>query len=191
MTPRHEVPTPGPAAEIAQVFAALVPQFDTDRTRLRAPRITDFDTYAEIVCSERGMHMGGPMTREDAWYDFASLSSSWMLFGHGGWTVEDRKSGEVLGFVVLGLEPGDQDVELGFLFRAEAEGKGYAFEAASRVRDWAFTHLQLTTLDSYIDDKNVRSIALAKRLGAKDQTPAEWAGTGALRFRHLSREART
>lgn len=191
MTARHEVPTPGPAAEIAQVFGALVPHLETERTRLRAPRVEDFDAYAEIVCSERGVHVGGPMTREDAWYDFASLSSCWMLFGHGGWTVEERKTRNVLGFVILGLEPGDLEVELGFLFRETAEGRGFAFETASRVRDWAFTHLRLTALDSYVDEKNVRSIALAKRLGAKEQTPKDWAGTGALRFRHLSKEVRT
>lgn len=188
MTPRHELPTPGPAAEIAQVFGALVPQFRTERTRLRAPRVEDFDAYAEIVCGPRGEYIGGSMSREDAWYDFASLSSSWMLFGHGGWTVEDKDTREVLGFVVLGLEPGDLDVELGFLFRESAEGKGYAAEAASQVRDWAFGHLRLATLDSYVDARNARSIALARRLGGRDETPDDWAETGLVRFRHHSPE---
>lgn len=188
MIPRHERPTPGPAAEIAQVFGALVPNFETERTRLRAPRVTDFDAYAEIVCGERGTFVGGPLSRKEAWYDFASLTSCWMLFGHGGWTVVDRADAEVLGFVLLGLEPGDQDVELGFLFRAGAEGRGLAFETARVVRDWAFTHLRLPTLDSYIDAKNDRSVALAKRLGARDETPPDWSGSGALLYRHHSPE---
>jgi RimJ/RimL family protein N-acetyltransferase len=188
MTARHELPTPGPAAEIATVFRALVPQFETGRTRLRAPRVGDFEAYAEIVCGERGSYIGGPMSREDAWFDFASLSSSWMLYGHGGWSVVARDTGELLGFVVLGLEPGDLDVELGFLFRAGAEGKGYAREAAERVRNWAFSHLELTALDSYVDARNARCIALAKRLGAKDETPCDWAGLGLLRLRLHSPE---
>lgn len=191
MKPRHEMPTPGPAAEIAQVFGALVPQFRTERTVMRAPRVDDFDAYTEIVCGPRGAHVGGPMSRDEAWYDFASLSSCWMLFGHGGWTVEDAATGEVLGFVILGLEPGDLDVELGFLFRAAAEGRGFAFETAARVRDWAFSHLCLRGLDSYVDAKNTRSIALARRLGGLDETPSDWAGTGALRFRHHSPEDRS
>jgi RimJ/RimL family protein N-acetyltransferase len=189
MTPRHEMPTPGPAAEIAAVFAALVPRFETERLRLRAPRVEDFDAYAEIVCGARGEYVGGPMNRDEAWHDFSSLSSCWMLFGHGGWAVETRDGGELLGFVVLGLEPGDHDVELGFLFREGAEGKGYAHEAAKRVRDWAFTHLRLPTLDSYIDARNARSVALAKRLGARDETPADWSGAGAIRMRHHTPEA--
>ena len=188
MTARHELPTPGPAAEIAAVFRALVPQFETDRTWMRGPRLQDFEAYAEIVCGERGTFVGGPMSREDAWRDFASLASCWMVFGHGGWAVEEKDTGELLGFVVLGLEPGDLDVELGFLFRTRAEGKGYAQEAAARIRDWAFGHLRLATLDSYVDARNTRSIALARRLGGADETPPDWAGSGALRFRHYAPE---
>ncbi|NNF92028.1 MAG: GNAT family N-acetyltransferase [Boseongicola sp.] len=188
MTARHLLPTPGPAAEISAVFGALVPQLETARTRLRAPRLADFVAYREIVCGDRGAFVGGPMSEEDAWLDFASLSSCWMLFGHGGWSVLDKREGRLLGFVVLGLEPGDQDVELGFLFLAEAEGRGYAFEAAQAIRDWAFTHLRLKTLDSYIDARNERSIALAGRLGATDETPRDWAHPGLLRFRHYTKE---
>ena len=189
MKPRHLLPTIGPAEEIAAIFAALVPLLETERTRLRAPRLDDFDAYRDIVGTERGRFMGGPMSDEDAWFDFISMSSSWILHGHGGWAVECRESSDLLGFVVLGLEPGDQDVELGFLFTEAAEGKGYAFEAAVAARDWAFRELSLPSLDSYIAEKNHRSIALAKRLGAADVTPAIWAGTGERLFRHRGPQA--
>jgi RimJ/RimL family protein N-acetyltransferase len=191
VTPRHLLPTPGPAAEIAAVFAALVPQLSTGRTRLRAPRLGDFDAYRQIVGSERGRYVGGPMDDEAAWHDFMSLSSCWMLHGHGGWAVEERATDALLGFVILGLEPGDLDVELGFLFLESAEGKGYAHEAARAVCDWAFRELRLKSLDSYIDEGNARSIALATQLGATDETPADWAGTGARLFRHRNPEARS
>ncbi len=104
MTARHEHITPGPAEALASRFRALVPALETERLILRAVGVQDFDAYAEIVCGERGKYVGGPMTREDAWYDFASLSSCWMLYGHGGWAVESR-DGTLLGFVILGLEP--------------------------------------------------------------------------------------
>lgn len=191
MTPRHLLPTVGPAEEIAAVFAAIVPRLETSRTRLRAPRLDDFEAYRSIVGAGRGRFLGGPMSDEDAWFDFISMSSCWMLYGHGGWAVEDRGNGDLLGFVILGLEPGDHDVELGFLFLETAEGKGYAAEAATVARDWAFGELCLATLDSYIDSGNARSIALARRLGATDETPADWAGNGARLFRHRNPEARS
>ena len=173
MIARHECITPGPAEVLAADFQALVPTLATARLRLRAVHITDFDSFAEIVCGDRGKHIGGPMSREDAWFDFTSMSSGWMLHGHGGWSVEDIANGELLGFVVLGLEPGDLEVELGFLFRELAEGKGYAFEAAAVVRDWAFRELKLTTLASYVDVENLRSKSLAARLGGKRDEDAE------------------
>jgi RimJ/RimL family protein N-acetyltransferase len=191
MTARHLSATPGPAEAIAATFAACVPHLDTERTRLRAPRLGDFDAYRQIVGSERGRHMGGPMDDEAAWFDFISLSSCWMLHGHGGWSVEDRRTGELLGFVLLGLEPGDRDVELGFLFLETAEGQGYAFESAVAVRDWAFRELRLASLDSYVAAANTRSQALARRLGATDETPADWDDADTRVFRHRNPGARS
>ena len=188
MSARHLSATPGAAAEIAAVFSALVPQLKTERTRLRGPRLADFDGFREILCSDRAIYVDGPSSEEDAWYDFLSLSSGWMLHGHGGWAVEDKATGALLGFVALALEPGDRDVELGFLFRQSAEGQGYAFEAAAAIRDWAFRELELDGLDSYIDARNARSLALARRLGARDETPEDWDVPGTRRYRHHATE---
>ena len=113
------------------------------------------------------------MSREDAWDEFAKMSAGWLLHGHGGFTVQDASTDEIYGFVVLGLEPGDQEVELGFALTEAGEGKGIAYEAALAVRDWAATTLGLTGLVSYIDRDNSRSIALATRLAAVRDPKAE------------------
>lgn len=184
MTPRHEIPTPGAALAQAEALRAQIPELRTARLRLRAPQLSDFDTYAEIVCGPRGAYVGGPMAREDgAWFDFIQLSSLWLLQGHGGWTVEDR-SGAVLGFVILGLEPGDQEVELGFLFTEAAEGQGYAHEAATRARDYAQAELGISPLVSYVTRGNRRSVRLAERLGAVARAPEGWPHPDILVYRH-------
>lgn len=185
MSPRHEQITPGVAEQVANDFASHVPTLSAKDVQLRAVRLADFEAYAEIACSERGAYIGGPMSREDAWYDFLSLSSGWMLHGHGGWAVEDPETGKLAGFVCLGLEPGDQEVELGFLICAWAEGKSMAFGAATEARAYAWDALKLKTLVSYIDARNVRSIALAERLQAFDDTPADF-DDGIRVFRHLN-----
>lgn len=151
---------------MAEQFASMVPVLRTDRLTLRAPRPDDFALYAEISCGPRGVGLGGPMSREDAWYDFASLSACWMLQGHGGWSVELTETGNLIGFVLIGAEPGDQEPELGYLISEAEEGHGYATEAAIAARDYAFGTLKLPALVSYIFPANTTSIALAKRLGA-------------------------
>ncbi|WP_416884300.1 GNAT family N-acetyltransferase [Marivita sp.] len=162
-----ETASTGVAASIAAQLSEQVPVLRTDRLVLRAPRVGDFDCLADIACSERGRGIGGPMTRADAWREFVQLSSGWMLHGHGGWTLEDAQTGDVLGFVLIGFEPGDLEPELGFLLDAKAEGQSIAYEAGRCILDFATDVLKWTTLVSYIDPANSRSIALAERLGAE------------------------
>ncbi len=173
MTARHELPTPGPATDLAAMFGALVPMVMTERFILRAPRLADFPACVAIACGERGQFIGGPMSREDAWNEFSKMCAGWLLHGHGGWVIEDPVTFKVLGFVVLGLEPGDHEVELGYALTKSAEGKGVASEAALAARDWAERELGLTGLVSYVDPKNTRSIRMVEGLGATRDEQAE------------------
>lgn len=158
--------TPEAMAHAAALGAAL-PVLTTERLTLRAPTLSDFEAYAAITCGPRGAGLGGPMTRSDAWYDYASMVGNWLLRGHGLWSVEETATGAHLGFVVIGFEPGDPHHELGYMFNEGAEGKGVAVEAARAARDYAQSTLNVPVLDSYIFAGNHRSIALATRLGAE------------------------
>ncbi|WP_300033578.1 GNAT family N-acetyltransferase [uncultured Roseobacter sp.] len=164
MTFACETPRPGAAALFALGLQEKLPTLRTARLILRAPRVTDFDTFAQIACSERGRYLDGPMTREDAWTDFAQMTSTWLLHGHGIWTIGYQ--GSIAGFVLLGFEPGDMEPELGFVLTAAAEGQGLATEAAAAARTHAFETLGWSTLVSYIDPANTRAQATARRLGA-------------------------
>lgn len=160
-----EQPSSGAAAAFALHLQSQLPTFATERLILRAPKVEDFEAYAEITCSARGQFMGGPLSREDAWADFCNATANWILHGHGLWTI--GHAGDVAGFVLLGFEPGDAEPELGFFLRATYEGQGIASEAAETLRDHAFDTLGWTTLVSYIDPRNTRSARLAERLGAR------------------------
>ncbi len=163
MTP-HETPIPGPAAAFAAALCAQLPVLETARLRLRAPHMGDFDAWAEILCGPAAQVVGGPVTRDEAFAEFASLGT-WLLRGHGLWTVEPLAGGAPLGFVLIGFEPGDREPELVNLFRSTAEGQGHAFEAATAARDHARA-LGLPVLVGCIDPANTRSRRLTERLGA-------------------------
>ncbi|MFN4155034.1 MAG: GNAT family N-acetyltransferase [Paracoccaceae bacterium] len=173
--------TPQMQAAAAQHGAAL-PVLRAGRLTLRAPRLSDFEAYRAIACTERGQYLGGPMTEDEAWDDFARMTATWLLRGHGVWTAEDDGAG-LAGFVLIGFEPGDQEPELGFVFLPAFEGKGLAFEAATAAHDYAFAALGLTTLVSYIDPANRRAQALALRLGAVPDGQVD----GADVWRHVRR----
>ncbi|MDP5218203.1 GNAT family N-acetyltransferase [Ruegeria sp. 2205SS24-7] len=185
-----ELPTKGPGAMQARQLADRIPELETRRLVLRAPHIKDFRAYADIALSPRGAHLGCA-TRAEAWYDFSNMVAGWLLRGHGLWTVTARQDGTVLGFVLLGFEPGDEEPELGFMLTEDAEGHGYAAEAAEAARAYGFAHIGLPSLVSYIDAANDKSIALAERIGAFADGELAYAGDPApsIIYRHPKPEA--
>ncbi|MEM9062162.1 MAG: GNAT family N-acetyltransferase [Pseudomonadota bacterium] len=162
----HEVPAPGPAADFAHALARHLPVLETERLRLRAPRLEDFPAWAEILCGPAGPYLGGPFTRDEAFTEFTANVGLWLLRGYGTWAVETQDEA-LLGFVLLGFEAGDREPELGFLFTPAAEGQGFAYEAAVAARDHAVQVLRLPGLVSYTDPENARANRLAERLGAR------------------------
>ena len=181
-----ENPPSGRNGAVAAALQGHLPALATDRLILRSPRVADFEAFAEIACSERGRFFGGPFSREDAWAEFAGMTGSWLLHGHGLWTIGAPQG--VVGFVLLGFEPGDREPELGFLMTAAGEGQGYAAEAARAALGHAFDTLGWSTCVSYVDPANARAIALAERLGAVRDTSLIDDTGETLTFRHL-REA--
>tara|TARA_R110002051_G_scaffold137753_1_gene210241 strand:+ start:1014 stop:1613 length:600 start_codon:yes stop_codon:yes gene_type:complete len=179
--PWEHLPQHQAAVAVERIGQAL-PRIFTDRTVLRGPYMEDFDVFADMVISDRGRYIAGPLTREGAWDDFIQLTASWILRGCGLWTVEDQEDKTVLGFVLLGHETGDPEPELGFLFTEDAEGKGYAFEAAEKARNNAWNAMSFDTLVSYIDPDNERAIKLAERLGAERDPSGDHAGTHCYRY---------
>lgn len=184
----HAYASPVPeATALREAIARAVPTLRTERLILRAPRAEDFDRLEAIWRSDRGRYIGGPFNAEDAWLDYAQCAAGWVLRGVGYWTVTRGETGQVLGLVGLGQEVWDPEMELGWLMCADAEGRGYAFEAAQAARAWGFDTLGLKTCVSIVNHENTRSIALAERMGARvDATvlPADLAATE-FAYRHL------
>ncbi len=171
-------------------LAGIFPVLTTERLTLRAPRSEDWATLEPIWRTDRGRFIGGPFNEEDAWLDFAQAAGGWVLRGIGFWTVTRNSDGGVLGIVGMGQEVFDPELELGWMLTTEAEGQGYAYEAAAAVLKYAFNDLGLETLISFIHCDNHRSIALAERLGAapnQRKLPIDLAPED-LVFRHLPRK---
>lgn len=142
----------------------VAPVITTARLRLRGHTMADLDALCSLFETERAGFMGGPVPRKQAWRWLASEVAMWELMGHGAWGIETL-DGDFLGQVGLLKPPHFPEVELGWTVLQQAEGKGYAFEAALAAQHWAWEQ-GFETLVSYIDPANKRSIALAKRLGA-------------------------
>ncbi|MDH7798331.1 MULTISPECIES: GNAT family N-acetyltransferase [unclassified Beijerinckia] len=144
----------------------MIPTLMTTRLILRPLRPEDWVAYRDFLASERARYVGGPFALKMAWGIFCADHAQWDFYGCGALMIEERNTSACLGQVGINFGPLFPEWELGWLLYSGAEGKGYAFEAASALRDWARQERQLSTLVSYIDPQNERSRRLAERLGA-------------------------
>ncbi len=172
----------GQAAVAVDRICAGLPRIARGGVILRAPYLEDYPLFESIVTGPRGRWIGGPLSPEKAWEDFLQMVAGWVLRGAGLWTVERESNGERVGFVVINDEKGDPEMELGFLFPAENEGKGYAFAAGEAARNNAFFALNRETLVSWVDPENARAIRLAERLGAVRDPATDLGGAIAYRY---------
>jgi len=151
---------------LTERFEALIPRLETERLILRGFRPSDFESYAEYSASERAKGTGGPAGRVDAWRSFGHMAGHWMLRGYGFFVLEEKASGQAIGTCGPYFPEGWPEREIGWtLWGAQAEGKGYAYEAALAARGFAYETLGWDTVISMILDGNTRSEQLAQRMG--------------------------
>ncbi len=166
-----------------------IPRIETERLILRAMTIEDWPAYLALMQSERSVYMGGPHSETGAWGMFCHDVANWQLFGHGALMMEEIPSGSCVGQVGLNHGPLFPEKELGWFVYKDAEGRGYAFEAACAYRDWAFATLGLKSLVSYMDPDNLRSRQLAERMGAVRDDEAARPEPQDLVYRHWNKSA--
>jgi RimJ/RimL family protein N-acetyltransferase len=89
----------------------------------------------------------------------------WATRGYGRVAVHDRASGRFLGRGGLHHWPQFDEVEVGWVLRADAQGRGLATEAGRAWLQWGLAHLDVPYLTAYIAPENHASVSVARRLG--------------------------
>lgn len=143
------------------------PVLETDRLILRQHRQEDFEPYAAFYAHPTApRHIGGPRSRQDAWRALGYMIGHWTLRGYGMFALEEKATGAYVGRAGPYFPEGWPEPEIGWTLMLGQTGKGYATEAATRARRWAYDTLGWTTAISLIEPANTSSIRLAERLGA-------------------------
>lgn len=151
----------------------MTPELHSDRLLLREFRSTDFEPFAAFFASEASRFVGGPCSRNDAWRRMAMYAGHRVLRGYGIWALEERATGATVGQCGLWCPEGWPEPEIHWALFPAYQGRGYATEAARRVRDHARDDLGFTRLVSCIEAANKPSVKVALRLGARREGQAE------------------
>jgi RimJ/RimL family protein N-acetyltransferase len=169
---------------------ADTPVLETARLTLAAPAPRDWEPWAAFAATERSRYLGGPYDRPLAWRAFCHMIGMWVMRGYGFFIFREKGGAVPLGAAGLWFPEGAPEPEIGWsLWPPEAEGEGFATEAAAAVRDHVFRDVGLKTAVSYIDPANTRSIRVAERLGARPDPAATTPEGGQIAYRHPAPEA--
>lgn len=156
----------------------VAPTIATDRLTLRPHRMDDADRWYEIQSS--------PEVQAFTSWPLRSRSESAEHLVHRTKHVKLRQAndflalaieidGRLIGDVSLHLRSvasSSRSAEISWILHPDEYGNGYAAEATAAMMEFAFNEVKILWLVALIDEENVASITLAKRLG----------------FRHLSQD---
>ncbi|MGB0440279.1 MAG: GNAT family N-acetyltransferase [Paracoccaceae bacterium] len=143
------------------------PVLQTDRLILRSPAVRDIEPVIGFLMDPvRSAGFGGYTNRSDAWRWFALNLGHWQIHGYGYFAIETKDTGETAGISGIWNPEGWPEPEVGWVVFDGFEGRSIAYEAATRVRRYAYEDLGFATLTSNIVPGNTRSVALAERMGA-------------------------
>lgn len=154
----------------------IAPVLETERLILRHVRASDIEYFAEAHADEEvSRHVGGPIGREDAWRRALTGAGFWGVLGIGLWAVERRADGKTIGHI--GFFDFQRDMtpsiagepEMGWIFRRDAQGQGYASEAGLAALRWFDVTFPGVSVPAIISIENTASMRLAERLGFERQ----------------------
>lgn len=163
------------------------PVIETERLILRGHRAEDFEAIAAQWADPAVVkYIGGtPSSREASWSRLLRYPGHWQMLGFGYWILYEKNNGAEGAFAgEIGLADYQREItpsldgmaEMGWVIAPAFHGKGYAFEAAQAVLEWADTHLD-RQLCCIIDPQHQASIRLAEKCGFIAETDTTYHGS--------------
>ena len=176
---------------------SVAPRIETERLVLRGYERSDFEAFCATRAKPEVMrHISpDPMTRSQLWEKFLRNPAMWPLLGYGGWAIERREDGRLIGEVAFAdfmraPEVGLPDLpEMGWIFDSDVHGKGFAGEALGAALCWGDAHIG-SAFCCIISPENAPSIRLAERQGFLAQRESEHLGKPVILFERAAGTAR-
>ncbi|SDR82258.1 GNAT family N-acetyltransferase [Microterricola viridarii] len=150
---------------------ALAPWISTDRLLLRPHSPRDAEAWFRIQSDPETVRYLAwpPRSREESRTHLAKRTTHTVLEHADDFlALAVERDGVLIGDVSMHLRvvaAAEREVEAGWLLDRHQAGRGYAFEAAGALLSFAFTEVRARRASAVIHEHNVRSLALAERLG--------------------------
>jgi len=146
-----------------------IPRLETERLILRAPAMSDFEPFMDVLETDRSAFVGGPTPRRQSMRGFGHVAGLWVTRGYSLFVLDRRDApGAPIGMAGPWHPVIWPELEFGWsLWDAAHEGQGFVTEAMRAIMPWAWDTTGTDTAVSFIDADNPRSIQVARALGAR------------------------
>ncbi len=150
-------------------------ELNTPRVLLRAWQESDLEPWIALNSDAENLrYFPRTYTAEESNSSFNRLRDRLNENPFGLWAVEEKSSGEFMGFIGLAYQE-LPDVsfmpchEIGWRLDKKYWGKGYATEAAKTVLEFGLKDLALPIIYSYTALKNQPSINVMRKIGLRER----------------------
>lgn len=145
---------------------------ETPRLELKMIHTNDAPFYVELFNSKGWLLNIGDRnikSNEDAEaYIEKNYLPEYEKNGYGSYTVHLKETGETIGACGLYKREVLEDPDIGFAFLDQHQGKGFGYESARAVIEYAFKILKINTILGCTLPTNTPSIKLLQKLGLKE-----------------------
>lgn len=144
---------------------------ETERCIVREFSMDDLDDLFELYAGEGMTDYMEPLRpyEQEREYQQAYIDNMYRFYGYGMWLVCDKVTGKLIGRA--GIEhtacqgEWSEKLQLGYAIGVSYQRRGYATEVCQAMVDYARTEMEIPSLCCLIEEKNEKSIGLARKLG--------------------------
>ncbi|MFD0685724.1 GNAT family N-acetyltransferase [Actinomadura fibrosa] len=150
---------------------------ETERLVLRPLTGDDFADYAAMLADPEvagGLAESVGTSAADAWRSLATFIGHREIRGFSHWAVVEKATGRFAGRAGPWRPHGFPGLGVGWCLAREHWGKGYASEAGRAAVAYCFDRLGADEVVSVILHGNLRSIAVAERIGHRHLRDIEY-----------------
>ena len=123
-----------------------------------------YQIYKEAVITEYMEDLYADRNEEIA-YIQDYIKKVYHFYGYGIWTIEEKKSGLVIGRAGISWREGFDLPELGFVIGVPWQQKGYAYEVCTAILTYAKEELGMERVQALVMKGNEKSAGLCEKLG--------------------------
>jgi RimJ/RimL family protein N-acetyltransferase len=145
--------------------------FETERLRLKATSVADAKFILELMNTPKWIEYIGDRNIKTIDSAKAYIANKMMpqlqRLGYSSYTILRKADDAKIGTCGLFDREGLEGIDIGFAFLPEYEKKGYALEAANKLKDMAFNEFGIPELCAITAKNNSASQALLGKIGLK------------------------